>query len=406
MGLRRGQVLALAIGLAPVLLLPLTWTPHGPEPWMRVVRSYAAPILLIESVVILLAVADGLVDTLRRFRLPWRVVVPAVVLALVAIGSAFLAPVPRDALLRTSFWMIHVAFGLSVLHFAGRRFAPRELVWSYAIGFVLFSAVFIGLLSQVRAPNFDWTWDLPAFTHVRHVGYYALAVAGLATGLMAISRTPASWAIAFALAGLAFALALWTGSRGAIFGAAGGLIGGLLFVPAMRLPRAWAGLGVGLALAWLAVSQLPAPAPNMGSGRLVTATVQSSSVSTGRTDLWMIVAKAVAERPVFGHGEGQMRHVATYARLSQPHNVILQVLLAWGVVGLLCIIALVAQFLRAAVPAMRSSEDELAAPFVAMLALASLALIDGTLYHIFPLSIFAACVGLVGSRMLARTDEA
>jgi O-antigen ligase len=241
---------------------------------------------------------------------------------------------------------------------------------------------------------------------VRLVGHYAAPAAGLAAGMMAVSRTPARWGIAFTVATLALALALWTGSRAALIGVGAGLVAGLLFAPSMRRPRAWGGLAAGLVVAWLAVSSLPAPAPNMGAVRIVASTVQSTDRTTGRTQLWAHVAKAVAKRPVFGHGEGQMYYVARFSNSFHPHNVILQVLLAWGIVGLACVLTLTLYFARESIRIVRSGSEELVPPFIAIVTLAVPSLVDGSLIHALPVSIFAACVGMIGSGLYWQSAEA
>ena len=406
MGLRWGQVLALAIGLAPVVLAALTWSPGVPEPWTIPARHYALPVLVMEAVTILAGLATGLVETIRSIRMPRPAAIAAAILAVVMLGTVPFAPVPHVAATYTAIWVIHTFFALSVVHLAGQFFTPSDLVRGYAIGFVLFCGIFFLLLAQVRDPAFHWNHYLPAFNQIRIVGHYAAPVAALAAGLMALSRTPARWAAAFALATLAFALAFWTGSRGALVGAAAGLFAGLLFAPAMRRTRAWGGFAASLALAWIAVSNFPAPGPNMGAERVVSSTVRSTNVTTGRTTLWPHVANAVAERPVFGHGEGQMPYVAKFYTAFHPHNVILQILLAWGFVGLFCVLTLAFYFLRDSIRLVRSGANELLPPFVAMAALAAPSLIDGSLFHLLPVSIFAACAGMIGSRMLAPTHEA
>ena len=89
---RKGQVLALAIGLAPVILVALTWSPRGPEPWMILARSYALPVLVVEIATILTALFTGLVDTIRRIRLPKSAAVAAAVLMVVMVGTGAVRP--------------------------------------------------------------------------------------------------------------------------------------------------------------------------------------------------------------------------------------------------------------------------------------------------------------------------
>ena len=144
----------------------------------------------------------------------------------------------------------------------------------------------------------------------------------------------------------------------------------------------------------------------MGFGRTITQTVESGDISTGRTQIWLNALGAIRERPIFGYGENQMTTVAPFGTLGQTHNVILQILLAWGAVGLACVAVLAIWFLARSLPVVRRDAADLLPPFMAMLALASLATIDGSLFHVIPVSIFAACAGMIASRWPTRQSAA
>ena len=118
----------MAIGLAPVILAALTWSPADPEPWTIIARTYALPVLVMEVVSILGALASGLVETIRVIRLPRPAAVAATVLALVMMGTVPFAPAPQVAATSTAIWAIHVFFALSVMHLAGRFFTPADLL--------------------------------------------------------------------------------------------------------------------------------------------------------------------------------------------------------------------------------------------------------------------------------------
>jgi hypothetical protein len=77
-------------------------------------------------------------------------------------------------------------------------------------------------------------------------------------------------------------------------------------------------------------------------------------------------------------------------------------LLAWGAVGLACTAVLAIWFLARSLAVVRREGDDLLPPFMAMLALASLATIDGSLFHVVPVSIFAACAGMIASQWPPR----
>ena len=90
-----------------------------------------------------------------------------------------------------------------------------------------------------------------------------------------------------------------------------------------------------------------------------------------------------------------MATVAPFYTMVHPHNVVLQVLLAWGIVGAACILVLAAAFAIFALRRVRALQGWLVPPFLAMTALAIFSAFDGTLYHALPLSLFAACAGLI-----------
>ena len=85
---------------------------------------------------------------------------------------------------------------------------------------------------------------------------------------------------------------------------------------------------------------------------------------------------------------------------GQPHNVVLQILLAWGVIGGLACLALALwvapRFIRA-----RSAE---AAPFqCAALSLAAYSMYDGTLYYAHSTALFMLCCAAAVAADLPRS---
>jgi len=391
------------VGFAPVLLLLLTWVPAGDwSPWQWLVRSRSLAVIGAELFVIVIAVREGMLAASLDRGWPKAVLAAGAVLVAVALGTAIFAPNPLEARTLTAFWAIHALFGVAVFHLCARQLRPADLIRCYLAGFVLFTALFALFVLQVPDPaRFNWTKALPAATHIRHLGYYAAAAIGLAGGLMAAAERRSAWAAAFAVAALASALAFWTGSRGTIAAVTGGLIASLVIVPGVRKLRCWAGVIGSTTLGAVLVYWLPSPAANMGFARTLEATA-GDNLATGRTEMWRIVLEAIEKRPLFGYGEGQMHDVATYSTMIQPHNLLLQTTLAWGAVGTLCLFVLALAYARRVLPAIRTDEA-LIAPFLAMATLAAFSMFDGALFHPLPVSIFAACAGLLacGSRRIA-----
>jgi O-antigen ligase len=387
------------VAFAPVLLVLLSWAPSGDwTPSKLFVRNWTAPVVGSELFVILVAVREGMLRSLPRWNWSRPAVAAVLILSAIAVATAWFAPLGERAAYMTAYWFIHGLFGLSILYLCGRLFQPAELVCAYLAGFAAFALLLVIYIFQIPDwSRFNWKNTFMAFSHIRHAGYYAAAIAGLGFGLMAIAGRKSEWGFAFACSSAAIIIALWTGSRGAVLAVAGALVIGLLLAPAFRSLRGAGGAVASLVIGAAVASQLPAPHPMMGFSRMVGATT-SGNVTTGRTDLWEIAMRAVGERPLLGYGEGQMSKVATFHDMVQPHNVVLQVTLAWGLAGLACLLVIAIAYCRRALPVVRKEGEAVLPAFMAMAALLILSLYDGSLFYPLPQSIFAACAAIIASR--------
>jgi O-antigen ligase len=152
---------------------------------------------------------------------------------------------------------------------------------------------------------------------------------------------------------------------------------------------------LGLAL----VSWLPVPNGAWGLWRTVAATIpQSGDFTSGRTLLWLQTLDAISERPWFGYGDGQLSQVVAFARdgsLAQPHNIGLQIIFAWGLIGTSCVLVLAIPFAIRATRSVRFSGGEWLPSFLGMIVLIVYSGFDGTLFYPLTLAIFAACAGHV-----------
>jgi len=83
--------------------------------------------------------------------------------------------------------------------------------------------------------------------------------------------------------------------------------------------------------------------------------------------------------------------------MPHPHNVVLQVLLAWGFVGA-ALLAPLGFMLGRVVVRQGQSDPRLLPVLAAAIVLAAFSMIDGTLYGIHPTSVFAMGIGLAAGR--------
>ena len=80
-----------------------------------------------------------------------------------------------------------------------------------------------------------------------------------------------------------------------------------------------------------------------------------------------------------------------------PHNALLQTLVAWGFVGLACVLIIVLRFATTAVMAARSYGNAWLPPLMGSLVLVVYSAHDGTLFFPFPLSMVATFAGLLAA---------
>ena len=396
------------IALSPALTFIVTWSLEGDlSAYQRFMRTYSLPLWLCELAVIVIAVRESggrtLFDGLKRV----QIFLPLLILVGVAFWTAWaVAPNPLIAYLRNGLWLTHLLFGLSIWRLAGRKFSSQDFVDALIAGYLFVSLMFLVFVSSIPDPqSFDWTNDLPLASHIRHFGYYSAAMAGLAIGIVA-TKPPSSWRwpVGVIVILLSFTFAFWSGTRGALAASAGGLAIGVVVLPTFRKFRVLTLVPALLAVSAAASLTLPSYAGNMGLDRTISAAVgdQEGGLTTGRTVMWRKNWHDILERSLVGYGEGQMISVSRHANAIQPHNVLMQVLLAWGFIGLICILSLTLPLAWRTITIVRKSPGELAAPFVAMASLAAYSLFDGTFFHVLPLALFAAFLGITLAPLSAR----
>lgn len=368
------RFVAWTFGLAPAALFLLTWSDDF-TPLQQMARAFALPVLAAELAVAIVSFGEG--NRLGKFQLLPLVLL--IGLAMVAWGTAITATEPAAALIRTGAWTIHVLFGLALVNLRRHDMLDFDrFVRAQLAGFWLFFALLVGFAATTTNSEVG-AFDLPAFGSVRWFGYYAAAVVGLsAIGLLRGDK------FALLTAAAAFAMAFWTGTRGGVAAAILGLAACAMLLPQFRSWRVCL-LVVLVAVAGLAWSFcLNAVVPLDDQGPYNMARFGSS----GRVELWQSTLEKVLERPLLGRGEGQFRYAFATFTVAQPHNIILQLLYVWGIVGaLLC--AALAVWLAPRFLKNRSGE---AAPFqCAALILAAYSFIDGALFYVQSTSLFALC---------------
>lgn len=373
------SVLVWAFGLAPLFLILVSWNNHE-QTWL--LKAYALPVAVVELLTVAAAFLSGM-----RIR-PNRMTLCLLVLLLLAWAMAFLAPEPRQAIFMTEMWTLHALFGFA----AARLFEPRDLTIALVSGFVA-SAAALAVFALTAPADFHWIGEMPGLGNPRSFALYAAVAIGLSIGLMAGGRISAA-----AIVTIAFVMIFWSGSRGAVFATLVAMAVSLLLFPVARKPAVWLSF-VASALFGAGIAYL------LGSpDQLVGVTRISEVGDTGRLHLWRLTADLISERPWFGYGEGQTLYLVHIPWTMHPHNIVLQILLAWGIVGL-ALVGVLAW--RAAREVFLRVEERTLPLVVAIGTLALYSLIDGAIYNVHTAAVFAACLGVVlGSRCAAPDSKA
>tara|TARA_R110002073_G_scaffold176118_7_gene333779 strand:- start:545 stop:1840 length:1296 start_codon:yes stop_codon:yes gene_type:complete len=315
-------------------------------------------------------------------------------------------PLQAGGLIVTIRFAIHFCFFIALGSFLVQHpSAAQRLLLSLLIsGIIMLPLFWARLYLTYDQPDFDWTWSLPGFTNVRHLDYFLGALVSL-LGLLPLTRlfqdsTRTLHVTLTLLLALCWGMIFWSGGRGSAVAAFLSVTTLLLFFR----PGGWRKIALyNLSILFIAAvisAFLPAPNGSYGILRFMTKITETDSLdafSAGRLAIWQQVYAVWLENFWFGIGAGQTKTIipAASATFGQPHNIILQALMSWGVIGGgAFLITLFAGFwtrLRQfqCLPEHRNSIHIVA--YGLALTLAVNALVDGTLYY--PLPIFLFIIG-------------
>jgi O-antigen ligase len=124
-----------------------------------------------------------------------------------------------------------------------------------------------------------------------------------------------------------------------------------------------------------------------------------NELSSDRIAIWRDAWDSFLTKPFFGFGEAQFGFVRPELGVAylHPHNIVLQLLFQWGIVGTAFVGALMMIFIRAC-RGLAAGKAELVIPaaFVA-LAIAVYSLFDGALFHTYPVMMFAVSISILVS---------
>lgn len=321
--------------------------------------------------------------------------------------SVMLSDHLMHAAIRQAEWICHSLFAYSLWTFLRREAAQAQwILLMIPFGFFLTGLILLmAWFSHPTPAEYNWFTATPIFGHIRYVGYYALA--GLVfsmSPLLGFGRKTSRGERLLAGAAMTFcwAFLFWTGGRAALGAAAVGAV--LFFWFARRKQRGWvAGISLFAAAAgaWLSTLFRVNDA-RMGFFQSIERTASAGSanaLSTGRLDIWTATVEALQDNLWFGLGPEGYLFLETKTFGVHPHNLLLQFLTEWGLVGTIFFVALLALVFRAALVNLRRETRPLhrTARITAIALLAAFtihSLVDGLYYHVVPLMVLFTSIAI------------
>jgi O-antigen ligase len=399
----------LLVASAPLATILLTWSESSlePGPGDRLVKILALPVICVELALILIALK---VAPPNRFP-PLSKWIRAGLGLFVLLACGTLLWVAGDRVTGTIWTVlhfIHLAFGFAIYRLCASGIVPiQRLTDALIAGFVAASlALMVYVLSIADRSAFDWLNGLPGYDNIRRIGYHSAPILALCIGIAATDDNPWRRRAALAVLAIGSGLIVWTGARGA---AAALIVGFVIAAPFLRRLRSSAGpIATAVLIGALTAAVIPPLAPFMGPERMIRTEVTppdsppDSGLLSGRMELWAETLQAIGARPMFGHGEAQthqLGELVTSMSTLHPHNIVLQSLLAWGLIGTVLLGILAWPLLRTIFFTARLHGRDYLAHALAVAVLLIYSMVDGTLFHVLAASIFALSAGAAASGM-------
>ncbi|MBT8401616.1 MAG: O-antigen ligase family protein, partial [Rhodothermia bacterium] len=192
---------------------------------------------------------------------------------------------------------------------------------------------------------------------------------------------------------------IWTGGRGAFVAALIGVVATMVLAPGRR----WvlAGINtVALSVGSVIAVFMSAGRPELGWQGILSRMGGdvAGGFATGRLKFWSLAYENFAASPVFGLGPDAYRYMQPKIFGSHPHNVVLQFLTDYGVIGAsvfgLMAVILLASILRKASDARGDIRPERIVAVSVLIAFLANSLLDGNLYHALPLMVVGTTVAI------------
>jgi O-antigen ligase len=395
---RSGVGMLWLIAMVPVLFALSTWSHASPErTFIDFVRYLSVPVIAVELVVFIYALATGVGVIQRALSIPRWVLASLVLLAAIAIGTMYFVAIETVmGSVTTAFWFLHVAFAFSVSAFAEKRWGlDAKQIWTAVmvglLGYLAIAFAFVVSIPDLQ--KFEWiVFNLGAI-NIRHTAPYAVIglmvsiAIGTASPDAKRSRGPGLCALLFA------AFVFWSGTRAALPAISGTIGLGIIMFPLLRTRRALTLIGVSLVGGALLSLVHTIPNRSLGFLNMVdrTQNADAEDASSGRVALWSGTLTEIAEHPLFGHGDSQVSRFVPVAKdlYNHPHNSVLQIAFQWGIVGAMLFFGIIGTLWLRMTQAARAAPAQHLHAWLTVTAIVSMSMLDGSLYFPYPVMMAA-----------------
>jgi O-antigen ligase len=389
---------ARSVFLAALTLLVLTPVLYGVLTFERsysftTLRYFALPVLGAEILFLAAAFRAGhspgkaFVELSLVAKVAWAVWFAGALVASIAV-----APIPSYALLHLMMTVAHALVALTVWEVLQTAPEKRgnDLVLAMIAGIALFAVAAWAILFAFRKdPDFDWLRVGFGVSHVRHLSYLGVLAAGAGCGFAAYRQQGPARILAMSGIAIGSALCFWSGSRA---GAGAALLSGLAAVllgesgrrihAAARVVGGFL-IGAALSLIWVPPHGMWGLARILGVVQRGGATL--GEVVTNRDVLWLEAIRLFRDHPWIGYGEGQFRFLSRAGWVANhPHDVILQLLVQWGLLGTLAMTVIVWRAVPASIRRFQKPLPGSMPALCGLVAVGAEALVDGPLFYAYP----------------------
>jgi len=323
-----------------------------------------------------------------------------------AYTTIFVAPSSRQANYASGIGITAILAGLASAALK-RRFGNQiiiKLSWALFIAMLLHAPSWIWLYAlEGGNPTFDWNHSSPGVPSLRMYSY--LVEAGIAAGLGLFFLTGIhdrqKRRILYLGTTILWMLLMWSGGRGGVFALLALLPVASVIVPEF-ISKMWKFVFSTLALGAGLSMLLPLPSGDFGILRRIANDVNSNSLndlSTNRLTIWADAYSVFLDRPIFGYGVAQYRHITQnpeLVKMEQAHNIVLESLMSFGLVGTVALVFLLGKIWFTAAFRLRSNQSLATLPvFLISTTLLVHGLVSGTYYQIHSVFIIAISLGLL-----------